>query len=70
MAKTFRLTIKTENAAFEDDGLHVEVARILRALADKLEGPYDFTRYHALLDGNGNKVGRAGFNLYPSRERR
>lgn len=58
----FSLAIETNNAAFEDNSVP-EIARILRALAAKLEamgapavGPY------RLLDMNGNKVGMASFS--------
>lgn len=48
------ITIKTDNAAFEDKG--VELARILRRLADAMEstnGEYN----GKLIDVNGNTVG-------------
>jgi hypothetical protein len=49
------LSIDTANAAFEDYGLEVEVARILKAAADRiLNGDTDFN----LRDINGNTVGR------------
>lgn len=52
----FKLKIKTDNAAFAEDGNDGknEVARILREIADKLEDGCDvgFPR-----DINGNKVG-------------
>lgn len=54
---SFKLTIKTDNAAFKD-AAGIEVARILRELADKVEdwpGKNKFTI--GLRDGNGNKVG-------------
>lgn len=52
-----KITIKTDNAAFEDKG--AECARILRELADKLA---DFGMPGRgepiwLFDHNGNKVG-------------
>lgn len=57
----FRLTIETENAAFEETPAS-EIARILRGLAEKLErdgvpdGPDNCWR---LRDVNGNTVGTA-----------
>lgn len=57
----FRLTIQTDNAAFhEDDGTPTfeargaEVARILRAVADRAEAGSCEGR---CIDANGNKVG-------------
>lgn len=48
------ITIKTDNAAFEDDK-GIEVARILRRAAERVEnGVFDFY----LMDINGNKVGK------------
>lgn len=55
----FVLTIKTDNAAFEDDPT-AEVARILRGLADRLEGASPDEDY-PLRDLNGNCVGEAEF---------
>ena len=49
----FRITMKTENAAFEDDR-NMELARILRQIAERLENGEDAGR---VLDINGNKVG-------------
>ena len=63
----FKLTIDTDNAAFDEDGGHPapreqEVARILRAIADDLAtGTDDFAMYRTLRDINGNDVGRAAF---------
>ena len=49
----FRLTIKTDNAAFADDP--GEIARILREYASCIEGgAYDTV----LRDINGNTVGK------------
>lgn len=48
-----KITIKTDNAAFEPKGY--ELARILREIADNLEiGVYQ----EAVLDYNGNIVGK------------
>ena len=55
----FKLTIKTDNAAFEDDPT-AEVARILRALADRMEGASSDEAY-LIHDINGNRVGQAAF---------
>ncbi len=50
------ITIKTDNAAFEDGNRAAEVARILRHLADRIvtDLPPQPTK---LLDRNGNTVG-------------
>jgi hypothetical protein len=55
----FKLTIETENAAFEDLPGH-ECARILRDVATALERG---TRGAPVHDLNGNRVGR--FDLTP-----
>lgn len=50
-----RLSLDTDNAAFEDDRWESEVARILRATAVKVEaGGTGFI----VRDANGNKVGK------------
>jgi hypothetical protein len=49
------IKINTESAAFEDCSA-VEVARILRKLAGKIDGE-DGVNPRALLDVNGNKCG-------------
>ncbi len=51
----FTLKIKTDNAAFEDEGANNEIARILRALAKRLEDGQDDRGL--LNDLNGNHVG-------------
>ncbi len=53
------ITIKTDNAAFEDDPTH-EVARILRKLADQMEesGLFQSGLSRKLVDFNGNVVGQ------------
>ena len=65
----FTLTIKTDNAAFQDESARdgerddgaaraQEVARILRHLASQVDcGAQDC----AVVDANGNTVGRAAF---------
>ena len=55
----FKLSICTDNAAFEGDE-NAEVARILRGLADRLEGASP-DEYYPLRDVNGNKVGEAQY---------
>ena len=51
----FTLKLKTDNAAFNEyAGAGYEVARILRAVANKLEEDAD---RGACLDSNGNRVG-------------
>lgn len=59
MKQTFLLEINTANAAFTDDPT-AEVARILRALADRLTGASPDEDY-PLRDLNGNHVGEAEF---------
>ena len=51
----FKLEIETDNAAFADDPW-VEIARILRAVADRVELHGD--RASRIRDANGNSVGR------------
>ena len=57
---TFNLNLNTDNAAFEDNE-GAETARILRALADRLEdSTFDNDNGMWLLrDSNGNAVGSA-----------
>jgi len=52
----FKLEIETDNAAFED-GPESEVARILRALAARIEN--EFCMSQPVFDINGNRVGRS-----------
>ena len=54
----FRIEIQTDNAAF-DDHAPSEVARILRALAIKLDHCHGLPAHCPLHDVNGNKVGFA-----------
>ena len=49
--------ITIENAAFEDDLAHIEVARILKRLANDIEN-MGLCEY-VLRDINGNRVGNA-----------
>jgi len=53
---TFKVTIDTGNAAFEEPDC--EVVRILRVLADRIERQGTGQGIN-LLDINGNKVGQA-----------
>lgn len=61
----FRLEINTANAAFHDDdsgeatsaSLGVEIGRILRTLAGRLENPRASGDEGRLYDHNGNRVG-------------
>jgi|OpeIllAssembly_1097287.scaffolds.fasta_scaffold662297_3 hypothetical protein len=52
--KKLTITIRTENAAF-DESPELEVARILRSLANRME--VDGVEDRNILDVNGNKVG-------------
>lgn len=54
----FKLQIDCENDAFNDNAA-VEVARILRETADRLEKGEQFDTYRNLIDINGNVVGTA-----------
>lgn len=56
----FTLTIECDNAAFADDERAMEVARILREVADECDA-YDIGARIKLRDLNGNTVGRACF---------
>ena len=58
MANKYTVTIETRGAAFDDDAPEFEVARILRAMADRLEssGFLPVPR-----DANGNKCGSSSF---------
>ena len=52
----FKLEIETSGAAF-DDPAGYEIARILRDIADIIEGTHgDWT--HVVTDSNGNSVGK------------
>lgn len=58
----FTVTITTDNAAFADDDLGPELARILRRLADTVAGcSRDDIDGYTLRDINGNRVGEADF---------
>lgn len=53
------IKVQMDNAAFdEEEGKTVELARILRKLADRLEEEMpDYFVGHSLYDTNGNQVG-------------
>ena len=54
-----KLTINLDNAAFGDEA-GTEVARILRELADDLDGHNCVIgERHVIFDANGNRVGEA-----------
>jgi methionine aminopeptidase len=60
---TFTLKIDTDNAAFHDDDVShpgVELARILRVIADDIESaePSEYRQFQTIRDINGNDVGR------------
>lgn len=57
MAERFSLEFETDNAAFEGPDIAVEVARILRELADDVDGGR--TGFVEIHDINGNFVGTA-----------
>jgi len=51
---TFTCTIQAENASFEGESKPVELARLLRKVADKVEQGRE---KGMVIDFNGNKVG-------------
>jgi hypothetical protein len=55
-----KIEIQMDNSAFDDDnGGGFECARILRDLADRIDGGLAEKTRVALMDINGNKVGEA-----------
>ena len=61
----FTLNIRTDNDAFQDGNMDLEVSRILRATADRLErGEIQPGNSATLRDVNGNDVGRAKLEVY------
>lgn len=62
MSGTFTVKIDTENAAFDPDPTP-ELARLLRAIADRIETGDDYGHFLTIYDVNGNDVGR--FALKP-----
>jgi hypothetical protein len=61
MNDTFDLHFSTDNAAFEEAPL-TEVARILRALADRLDRMTGGYPYGTVSDVNGNVIGHWSHN--------
>jgi len=54
--KTMQIKFSTENAAFQDDDCpHIEIARILKRIAEQVEVGM---KSGVIMDINGNKVGR------------
>jgi hypothetical protein len=78
---TFRLYIRTDTPAFVCHSPHhpddpqgcgrrrFETARILRAVAARLEQGEEFLTYQTLVDENENDVGRAAFKEDTAEER-
>lgn len=61
MITEFTLNIATGNSAFQDGDCGIELARILRKLANRVEketGPVMVYNPLTVTDSNGNKVGR------------
>lgn len=58
----FTLNLSTENSAFEPDPAP-ELARILRAVAERIERGDEIGQFLTIHDANGNDVGR--FALKP-----
>lgn len=58
---TFILKFDTDSDAFADDPT-IEIARILRHVADRVESGEDCGRYLTVFDINGNDVGRFKHN--------
>ncbi len=52
------IKVDTSNAAFEDNDGRDEIARILKKVAQQLEGGEDFSHFRTVFDINGNDVGR------------
>lgn len=66
----FTLTFDTDNAAFynpEGDVRAYEVARILRDVATRLDEWDGWTKFQAVRDSNGNRIGQ--WKLNPEEER-
>jgi hypothetical protein len=55
---TFRVSIDTDNAAF-GWSRNLELADILRNLAEKIINSDSKEKSHTLVDSNGNTVGKA-----------
>jgi hypothetical protein len=69
MPRTFTLKVNCDNAAFTEHDYPTyasaapELARILREVADKIEGGCQYDFFQTIRDVNGNDVGR--FALKP-----
>lgn len=50
------ITVQMDNAAFDENGINLELASILERLTDLLRQDSEFVR-RSLYDSNGNKVG-------------
>lgn len=61
----FTMTLKTDNAAFEGEALKHEVARILREVANLVEGG---AGVGICRDINGNRVGNFNYNPFAEAE--
>jgi hypothetical protein len=57
---TFTVKMDCDNAAFGEDDWErtLEIARILRKIADKVEAGQGMAVWETILDANGNDVGR------------
>lgn len=53
----FNLTLRTDNDAFQPEP-NLEVARILREIANKVEREGAIGLFQTIFDSNGNDVGR------------
>jgi hypothetical protein len=51
----FSLTIETSGAAFDDEGLHQEISRALRDVADRIEN--GSSGRGVIRDSKGNRIG-------------
>ncbi len=68
MMKTYTIRIELENAAFDPGGGYdpeqaaaLEVARILEGIIQHVKS-WEYLPVKPLLDVNGNRAGRAGYN--------
>lgn len=62
---SFKLRFECDNAAFEENNLPNEVARILRRVAEQIENGHTIG---SCIDYNGNRVG--GFELKTTTRRK
>ncbi len=58
MSRIFEVKFDTGNAAFSDGCLEIEIARVLRSIASRVEDVGCTGCYETILDVNGNDVGR------------